>query len=184
MDGSGLSGLEYFFLTSAVIGGVIVLVKLVIQFIAGSDSDLGTDDVGGHPDDGFKMLSLQGIGAFFLLFGLVGLAMLRESKAGVPFSVVVALLAGFAAVWAIARLFGVAKRLQSSGTVSVEEMAGKKATVYLHIPKNGTGTVTVHFSGRSREYDAREITGKAVPTGETVLVKEVSGNILLVEAGK
>lgn len=183
MGAESFSGLELVFLGFAITGGVIVLVKLVIQFIVGSDSDIGTDSID-HPSDsdlGFKMLSLQGIGAFFLMFGLVGLAMYRESQAGVIFSVLMAFAAGLFSVWMIAKLFRIANKLQSDGTVGIEKMKGFPATVYLKIPAKGIGTVTVHYMGRGREYDAREKSGKAVETGKEVTVVEISGKTLIVE---
>ncbi|MCA0447090.1 MAG: hypothetical protein LCH54_12770 [Bacteroidetes bacterium] len=184
MVSESLSGLELVFLAFAITGGVIVLVKLVIQFIAGADSDIGTDTID-HPSDsdlGFKMLSLQGIGAFFMMFGLVGLAMYRESQMGVILSVLMAFVAGLFSVWMIAKLFKFANKLQSDGTVGIEKMKGSPATVYLKIPAKGIGTVTVHYNGRGREYDAREKSGKAIETGKDVVVLEISGKTLIVEA--
>ena len=91
-----LSGLEKAFLTCAVLGGLLFLVRLVMQFIGGHGDgagheighdvphdlphDLDPGAVGEHAglgdsDVSFKLLTFQGIMAFLMIFGLVGLAM-------------------------------------------------------------------------------------------------------------
>ncbi len=100
-----LKPIEKVFLISAILGGAIFVVRLILFFIGmghhGVDADTGFDadvghmgevghDVGdahgdlhGHADEtesSFKFISLQGITAFFMMFGLVGLALSRQSK--------------------------------------------------------------------------------------------------------
>ena len=60
-----------------------------------------------HPDSdiGFRMISLQGLSAFFMMFGLVGLALYRQSQVGVIISIVGAVAAGMGSVWVIGITF-------------------------------------------------------------------------------
>ncbi|MBU0680301.1 MAG: hypothetical protein KKD73_02655 [Proteobacteria bacterium] len=180
------NGLEIFFLICAIIGGFFVLFKLVMQFIGGDadtdgglSGDLDTEHV--DSDVGFRLLSMHGLSAFFMMFGLVGLAFYRQSQVGVIISIVGALTAGMLAVWVIGKLFQGATRLQSSGTLKTADAVGSTGTVYLTIPAKGTGMVSLNFRNRLREFDATERNGAEVATGTPVRVVDVKANILVVE---
>lgn len=185
---SDFNGLEMFFLACAVIGGFFVIIKLVLQFIGGdahtgidvdSDIDVGSQHV--DSDVGFRLLSMHGLSAFFMMFGLVGLALYRQSQAGVIIAIAGAVTAGFLAVWSIGKLFQGAVNLQASGTLKTADAIGSTGTVYLTIPAQGTGLVTLNFRNRLREFDAREKNGIEVATGTPVRVVHVNANILIVE---
>jgi len=185
---SDFNGLEVFFLACAVIGGFFVLAKLVLQFIGGDtdtdvgvDSDIDIDTAHVDSDVGFRLLSMHGLSAFFMMFGLVGLALYRQSQVGVIISIIGAVAAGMVSVWVIGKLFQGAARLQSSGTLKTAEAVGSTGTVYLTIPSGGTGRVSLNFRNRLREFDAIEKNRAEVPTGTPVRVVQVNANILVVE---
>lgn len=183
---SDFNGLEVFFLACAIIGGFFVVVKLFMQF-AGGDSDthvgVDTDIDTGHVDSdiGFRLLSMHGLSAFFMMFGLVGLALYRQSQAGVVISIIGAVVAGIISVWVISKIFQSAAQLQSSGTLKTSDAVGSTGTVYLTIPARGTGRVSLNFQNRLREFDATEKNGTEVPTGTPICVVQVNANILVVE---
>ncbi len=186
---SDFNGLEVFFLACAVIGGFFVLMKLIMQFVGGdTDStvdvhgDIGVDAHHVDSDVGFRLLSMHGISAFFMMFGLVGLALYRQSQVGVFISMIGAVAAGLAAVWVIGKLFQGASRLQSSGTLKTSDAVGSTGTVYLTIPKGGTGRVSINFRNHLREFDASEKDGAELPTGTPIRVVRVNANILVVES--
>jgi membrane protein implicated in regulation of membrane protease activity len=180
-----LHGVELFFLVCAVVGGVFVLIRLVVMMIGldhGVDGDLGSGghDFDGHHADsdvGFKLLSLQGITSFLLMFGLVGMALY-----GVLFSIAGALAAGLASVWIIAKMFSLVVKLQSSGTISIDSTVGAQGKVYLTIPESGSGRVLINVHNSLREYDAVTQDKRALATGVPIRVVWVDGNVLVVEA--
>ena len=185
---SDFNGLEMFFLACAIIGGFFVLVKLVLQFLgghadtgSGMDTDFASD--GGHvdPDLGFRLLSMHGLSAFFMMFGLVGLAFYRQSQVGVFISIVGAVTAGMVSVLVIGKIFQLASKMQSSGTLKTEDAVGCTGTVYMRIPEGGTGRVSLNFKNRLREFDAKEENGLELPTGTPVRVVQVSASILVVK---
>ena len=185
---SDFNGLEIFFLICAVIGGFFVLLKLILQFIGGDtdtdvDVDSGMDIDTAHVDSdiGFRLLSMHGLSAFFMMFGLVGLALYRQSQVGVMISMIGVVAAGVVSVWIIGKLFQMAVRMQSSGTLKTADAVGCTGTVYLTIPKEGTGRVSLNFRNHLREFDATERNGVEVPTGTPVRVVEINANILVVE---
>jgi membrane protein implicated in regulation of membrane protease activity len=185
---SDFNGLEMFFVACAIIGGFFVLIKLALQFVGGdADTDVGVDGgIGsdaGHADSdgGFRALSLHGLSAFFMMFGLVGIALYRQSQVGVVTSIVGAVAAGLASVWFIGKIFQGAARLQSSGTLHVADAVGCTGTVYLTIPERGTGRVSLNFKNHLREFDAIEKNGAEVATGTLVRVVRVNATVLVVE---
>ncbi|MBU3947438.1 MAG: hypothetical protein KJ882_03940 [Proteobacteria bacterium] len=185
---SGFNGLELFFLVCAIIGGFFVFFKLIMQFIggdthadAGAGSDFDIDSEHADSDIGFRIISLQGLSAFFMMFGLVGLALHRQSQVGVIISIVGAVAAGLGSVWVIGKLFKGAASLQSSGTLKTSDAINSMGTVYINIPKGGVGRVSLNFRNHLREFDAIEKNGAEVPTGTPVRVVQVNANILVVE---
>lgn len=185
---SDFNGLEMFFLACAIIGGFFVIVKLILQFVGGDSdtsidvhSDINIDTEHADSDVGFRLLSLHGLSAFFMMFGLVGLALFRQSQMGVFVATVGAVAAGMVSVWVIGKLFLGAAALQSSGTLKTADAVGSIGTVYLNIPANGTGRINLNFRNRLREFDASEKNGNEVPTGTPVRVVQVKANILVVE---
>jgi membrane protein implicated in regulation of membrane protease activity len=193
------NALEKFFFACATVGGIFFFVRLVIQFMgidhgvdSGVDSgaDSGADSGGdiGHDfehhadsDTGFRILTLQGMTSFFMMFGLVGLALYRQSRMGSLISVIGAGAAGLATVWVIDRLFKGARKLQSSGTLDNESAIGGEGKVYVTIPKDGTGSVLVDFKNHHREFDAVSKDKQEIRTGERVKVVWVDGRVLVVE---
>jgi membrane protein implicated in regulation of membrane protease activity len=183
---TGLTGLELFFLISAVIGGGLFIVRFVIQLIGGDavDTEIDTghaDATHADADASFKLLTLQGLTAFFMMFGLVGFALLRENRAGNGVALAAATAAGLGTVWIIGRIFSAVRKLQSSGTVDNANAVGEEGTVYLTIRSAGGGKVQVPVKGRLREFEAVAQSGEELKTGERIKVVGVNGSVLVVE---
>lgn len=200
------SGLDSLFLVCAIIGGVLFLVRMAMQLFGGhsADGDLHADgdlDIGdldhgdvdhvdfdaaevdhGHFVADVKLLTLQGIMAFLVMFGLVGLALSRQSGFGGFFSILGAMLVGVATMWAIAKIFSLATKLQSSGTVDNTAAIGQEGKVYLSIPADGVGKIHLSVQSRFREYEAVSHSEVPIETGERVRVVAVKdGRIMVVE---
>ncbi|OGW41818.1 MAG: hypothetical protein A2010_06480 [Nitrospirae bacterium GWD2_57_9] len=184
---SGLTGLEIFFLVCAVTGGGLFVVRFIMQLLGGGDLDDADIDVGhadvNHidADVSFKLLTLQGLTAFFMMFGLVGFALLRENRTGNGVALIGAVAAGLASVWIIGKIFSAVKRLQSSGTMDNAAAVGAQGTVYLTIRSGGTGKVQITMKGRLREFDAVSGKGDELRTGERIRVAAVNGSTVVVE---
>ena len=185
---SSILTLEGFFLLATIVGGVVFAIQLVMLFtgVAGdvdfdADVDMGGGDVGhAGADVSFKVLSLQGLSAFFLMFGLVGLALHNQSKAGNGISLAGAFVAGWVSTWVIARIFRTFSRLQSSGTLDMSQAAGVSGIVYLNIEPNKPGKVTITVRGRLLTLDA--ISDHQITTGSPIKVlRVINDNMVAVE---
>ncbi len=149
------------FLYAAVFGGALFLVQLALSALGAGDADLdfsGNHDASstGHTsaDTAFKLLSLQGLTAFFGMFGLTGLALTSRDGADPVLSLAGAALAGGATTWLIARIFRSAAKLQSSGNLDMRNALGIEGTVYLGIAPNKPGKVTLTIQNRLIQADA------------------------------
>lgn len=187
------NAVEYFFLVCAVVGGVFVVARIVMLFVGMDDGgqadlDIAGHDVGHHvssshsdSDAGFKALSLHGLSSFLLMFGLVGLALYRQSKMGLLIALAGGFAAGLGAVWLIGKMFSMITKLQSSGTIGIDSTVGAEGTVYLKIPPEGSGRVLVRVHNSLREYDAMSSDKKEITSGTPIRVVWVDGNVLVVE---
>ncbi len=181
-----MDALTLTFTICAVLGGALFLVRLILQFIGGfgvaaDEIPTGHHDVSGS-DFSFKVLSFQGITAFLLMFGLAGRALLHGSALAPGISILGASIAGFGSVWLIAKLFRLAKGLQSSGTQSLGDAIGAEGTVYLNIPAGGIGQVQVYAHGRQLVHDAQAEDNGAIPTGTNIKVTALNGRTFVVKA--
>lgn len=181
-----MNKLQMIFTVCALIGGVLFLIRLAMQLL-GFDTDAETDHPGdmdsSDTDASFKMLSLLGITAFLMMFGLGGRAML-ESRPNSPLgALVVAVLAGGLSMWLMAWLFKLMKKMQSDGTSRIENAVGHEGSVYLTIPAQDIGKVQLSVNGRLSVMDARAANGQTLATGSQVkVVRILNGNILEVES--
>ncbi len=184
----GLNWIEIIYWASAIIGGTIFILRLGMMLLGGGISDdaldAAFDDGGtsGHDADiSFKLLSVQGLTSFFMMFGLVGLALLRANLP-ILLTVLGGMIAGFLTVAITSLIFSQMKKLQTEGTINIQNTIGTDGTVYLTIPKNGTGQVQIIAQGSLKIFDANAKNKDAIAVGERIRVTGVTGgNILTVE---
>ncbi|MET0387297.1 MAG: hypothetical protein ABW321_15115 [Polyangiales bacterium] len=170
--------LHDFFLYAAALGGALFLAQLALSALGAGDADLdfGGDHHSGtdhhtSSDTAFKLLSLQGLSAFFGMFGLSGLALHDESGLGPAPALGGALVLGWLTTVVIARIFRAANHLEGSGTLNLRNARGADATVYLRIAPNKPGKVTVTVQGRQVEATAVSGGGDTFETGDRVRVE-------------
>ena len=190
-----LTWIEIIYWASTIIGGTLFILRLIMLFIGGGDGDNALDtaldsgdaDLSGHHGDAdvsFQLLSLQGLTSFFMMFGLVGLALLKASLP-VFVTVIGGILAGLGTVAIVSLIFTQMKRLQTDGTLNIQNTVGKDGDVYLTIPKNGSGQVQIIVQGSLKIFDAVSSNKNPIATGEKVHVLGVAGgNTLIVEKSK
>lgn len=198
---SDLTWIEIIYWGSTIIGGTLFVLRTILLLVGGG---IGHDDFDTHFDGGidvdhdisldadhtdsfadsdfsFKLLSMQGLTAFFMMFGLVGLALLK-AKIAVAITMFGGGVAGSFAVWVISLIFVQMKRLQSDGTLNIQNAIGQSGSVYLIIPTKGTGQVQVTVQGALRIFDAISTDGDIIETGKKIRVSgTIDNNTLVVE---
>lgn len=133
-----------------------------------------------NSDVSFKFVSLQGLTAFFMMFGWVGLAMIRDSALPGWAAVIGGLLAGVFTVYVLAFIFRCVMGLQSDGTMRIKTALGSGGTVYCRIPVEGAGQVQVEVDGRLKVFDAISTSKEEIKTGDQITVVWVQDNGVLV----
>ena len=189
-----LTAMEWIFFISAVAGGSLFLVRMLLMFVAGVGHDMGLhvdpgdgvdvhvdgDASVDHADAGMKLLTFQGFMAFFMMFGLMGLWGMRGGMIGATLSLITAVATGVGSAWLIALLTRFMMRMQSSGTLDIYNALGQEGSVYLTIPAEGEGKVQVTVQDRLMVMDAASGDKEELKTGERIRVIGISGTSILV----
>ena len=187
----GLDGMDRLYMISAIIGGALFVIRILLAFVGHHGDIGGGGDIGGHGDFGaghdgsssadFHLLSLQSLTGFFLMFGMSGLALHRGVHTGAGVSLLGALLVGCGTVLVMAKLAQLMLGLQSSGTLDLKRAVGHTGLVYLGIHgESGVGKVQVEIANRLLTLDAMAQDRGAIKTGERVEVVEVINEMLVV----
>lgn len=194
-----LSGLELLFACCAVFGTVLFVIRLILMFsgmggedahsadaghMDGGDFDAGDMDHTGEMHDSdlsFKLLSLQGITAFFMMFGLVGWAVIRQGQYPALVPIAAGTVAGLLTVWVMKKIFQFATALQSSGTMNLKNAIGQEGTVYLTIRPGQSGKVQVSVQDRLSVLEAVSDGNEEIKTGESIRVVRATAGKLVVE---
>ena len=201
---SSLTTLQQVFAIFAAIGSILFVIQLVWMFIGGDmdadadvdadldldvDADVGAevdagaadmDHGGGGSDASFKLLSYQGLTAFFMMFGLAGLAMSRGSGYGALLSLGVGMVVGSGSMLLVAKLYQFFKNMQSSGTINLRNAIGEQARVYLTIKEDEPGQIEVSVQGHLKIYDAVSEDKIEIPTDARVRVVDVVSEKIMV----
>ena len=183
-----LSLLEQAFFGLTAFGGTIFGVSTLLQLLGGGDGemsggDLGADgalDANNHIETGFKVFSLQSIGAFTLVFGSSGLALSQELKLSGPVSIASALISGVLVLWLMSLIFKTFLKFSSNGALDYAQALLERGQVYLTVPDEGTGLVQLTIQGRMVTASARSLSGVRIETGRDVIVREVESDDTLV----
>lgn len=192
------------FLGFAIVGGALFCARLILFFVSGfgdvdTDADVDVDvdmdvdvDVDGDVGDAdgaltdsdvsFRVFTFQAITAFFMMFGLVGWAMRKESQVRPAAAIGGAMLAGVFSMWLIAKVVSMMRGLQSRGTISMRNAIGERGSVYLTISAGGTGKARITVQGRLLVLNAVAKSGEEIKTGAHVQVVDLTAdNVLVVE---
>lgn len=159
------------FLFTLILGAGVLLVGIVLE-LAGLSHHVDVDHAGASA--GLELLSVRSIAAAATLFGAVGLAL---ESVGLPMliSTPVAILGGLAAAVGTAWITRQMLRLESDGSLQLENAVGQPGTVYLPVParRQGFGMVQFPLQGRTVELRAIADEEALIPTGAAVIVTSV-----------
>jgi hypothetical protein len=160
------------FLLSLVLGGLALVAQIVLSLVAGTDGDAGSAHTGAG--DGLDLLSARSLSAAAALFGATGL-WLSARAVPTPITVSGAVIAGVVAAAGTAYLTRQIYRLESDGSLRLENAVGQAGTVYLPVPpqRQGLGRVQFTLQGRTVELRAIADEASAIPTGAAVIVVAV-----------
>jgi membrane protein implicated in regulation of membrane protease activity len=171
------------FMTIGGIGFVLLLVALLLgEVFEAFGGDADADGDGGdidHGDGGPSVLSFRFIACFITGFGgggsigyYYGLGYVLSSGIGLGSAVV---LAGI-----LYLIVKVLYKQQASSNVNMADLVGQIGTLSVAIPSGGVGQILLTFKGSSVSQMARSEDGTAIASGQTVIVKQVVGDNVIV----
>ncbi len=164
------------FLLLALIGAVFLIVSMFL----GHDGDVSADAEveGGGP--GF--FSFRTFSIFLTTFGAVGAVASRYMKVeSALISSVLGIMGGFIMSLIYVMAIRMVYSQQASSLVSDRDLVGVEGRVTVGIPENGVGEVSCTLGGQSTRRMARSRGSHAIAEGAIVRVKEVHGDIIVVE---
>jgi hypothetical protein len=165
-----------FYVGCAAVGLFTLALQLLLSAFGLGDhdaADVHDFHAGDHGGGGFGLISVRTLGAFLAFFGLTGW-WLTASGYGPAASAALSLLAGTAAMAAVAWLLTQQRRLDVEGNLDPKNAVGETATVYLRVPAHGhgAGKIQVKVQGRTAELAAVS-DGAEIPTGAIVTVRRL-----------
>ena len=179
-----VTGLDLIFGITALVGTVLFLIWFVLMMLGGVMGDVGEAifgaDIGMDADLSFKALTFQGIAAFMMMFGLVGLWVSRGTDSQ-AMGIIVGGGAGGASMFAVSKIMTLFKEMETSGTADINNATGETGEVYMRIPANGKGQVQVPLQGTLRTLDAMSATNEKIDTGTLIVVTKVLAGVLVVK---
>jgi len=176
------SNAESIFWVCGVFGTVLFLLKVMLLVLAGTGDDLlhhaGVDshfDVVDHAaGPALKILSLGTLTGFFMMFGWVGLACLKQYSLSIQTSILIGIGAGLLLMVVSAVLFRAMLTLASGGSeFSVKKTIGCVGSVCQQIPRYGIGKVHLSIDGLTREVLARSIDDKPILSFTEIKVVDI-----------
>ena len=175
------------FLVCAIVGGGLFLLRSIMMVVGlGGDDHHDGEDGGASDGEGsvaaLKLVTIHGLTAFLLMFGVVGYLMLRSDKEAVWLASILATAMGLVTMVVIAKIFHSSRKLQSDGTIYPEDIVGAEGSVYLVIRPGCIGKVQLTARNALKVFDARAKDATAeIKTGERVKVVEVADVLVVVD---
>ena len=135
---------EYVLFYIACISSGIFLIKMIMMFLGGdTDSEIDFTPDAGDSDGDLGVFSINSLMCFFMGFGWVGLASIKEWGISYYPSLGIAFGAGILAFILFSFSLGLARKLASEPDIpSVKK--GDEGIVYSRIPAFGIGKVTIN----------------------------------------
>ena len=157
---TNLSILEQLYFWFGIVSTLFMIVQIVLMSLSsfGGDMDLdGDGDIDIDTDSGISIFTVKTLTAFFALgswSGLLVCALVSEKLQWL--SIIVAIVAGAAAMLVMALCMRAILKLQCNGAFQIEKIVGNTATVYVSVPpsRSGRGKITLNAQGRFIELDA------------------------------
>lgn len=192
---STLPFLEQIFFLIALPATAVLLIQTLLLLFGGmlggaeagadasgldTDTDVDTDSGSHHDspadsaDSGLRILTVRGVMAFLTVSGWTGV-LLMELHMPESVCIVVSLLLGGAALFAMAWLVRALLVLQEDGSADIRSAIGQEGVVYLTVPPTGRGQgkIMVRVGEALREGDAVTNSTESIPTGASIRVTEV-----------
>lgn len=154
------------FLAVGSLGAAVLILQIVLSLF-GLDYETGIE---AELSEALDLLSVRALSAAAAMFGLGGIAGLQIGLPGAV-ALVLGLIAGTAMAVATAWLTRSMLRLETTGSLQLENAVGRAGTIHLSVPAAlaGAGRVQFELQGRTLELKAVSQEGP-IPVGTPVTI--------------
>ena len=169
-----LSVLEHIYFWLGIVSTIFLIIQIALMCFSsfGGDVDVdGDGDIDVDPDSGVSIFTVKSITAFLAVGSWAGLLTCTLASDKLQWlSVIIALIAGAAAMAVVVLAIRGMMKLQCNGALQSEKLVGMKATVYVAIPsaRSGRGKITLNAQGKFMELDAVTDCEEKLAVDETV----------------
>ena len=182
-----LTVLEHVYFWLGIAATVFLIIQIVLMCFSsfGGDVDVdGDGDIDVDPDSGVSIFTVKSITAFLAVGSWAGLLTCTLASDKLQWlSVIIAIIAGAAAMAVVVLAIRGMMKLQCNGALQSEKLVGMKATVYVAIPsaRSGRGKITLNAQGKFMELDAVTDCEEKLAVDETVEIISTENDCTVVK---
>ena len=182
-----LSVLEHIYFWLGIVSTIFLIIQIALMCFSsfGGDVDVdGDGDIDVDPDSGVSIFTVKSITAFLAVGSWAGLLTCTLASDKLQWlSVIIALIAGAAAMAVVVLAIRGMMKLQCNGALQSEKLVGMKATVYVAIPsaRSGRGKITLNAQGKFMELDAVTECEEKLAFDETVEIISTENDCTVVK---
>ena len=170
----------YIAIPSTIIFGIIIMASLI--GFGDVDIDMETDmDVDVDDTSTFPIFSVKNLLGFLSMFSWVGMVCVKFGLGTFP-TIIISLISGILFVAILSALFILISRLSNENVPSMKDAVGRKGTVYLRIPTDGIGQISVIINGSLQTVSAMSKGNKSFKNGDIVEVVDSNDSELIVDS--
>ena len=182
-----LSVLEHIYIWLGIVSTIFLIIQIALMCFSsfGGDVDVDSDgDIDVDPDSGVSIFTVKSITAFLAVGSWAGLLTCTLASDKLQWlSVIIAIIAGAAAMAVVVLAIRGMMKLQCNGALQSEKLVGMKATVYVAIPsaRSGRGKITLNAQGKFMELDAVTDCEEKLAVDETVEIISTENDCTVVK---
>ncbi|WP_347373400.1 hypothetical protein [Aequorivita sp. Q41] len=174
---------EKVYWTIALIASVIFVILIILTFVGGEFDDTGDVDSDIEGDTGihFQFLSFKNLIGFFTIFGWTGIACIGEGLSK-GLTILISTVCGLLMMFIMASLFYYLGKLNSSGSLKINNALNQIGEVYHTIgaKRSKIGKVHINIQGGMRELEALTDEATDLHQGDIITVTQVTGTGILI----
>ena len=185
MDNLNLSILEMTYYYLALFSTLLFIVKTAIFVFTGGDSEVMSDfNTEMEFETSFNLVSLQTILAFFMGFGWIGLACLKNWNLNVWLTGLISIVFGLLLMFGTAYLMFLVKKLNKNVVKDYAKVVGTVGKAYTSFKPQGNGKIEIEVNGSLSIEDALSRENEDIEAFSKVKVVEYKDNVMYIEKYK
>lgn len=158
----------------AIFSTIIFAIKLVLYTVTGADTEVAADfNTETDTDISFNFFSIQSILAFFMGFGWMGYAGIKQFGMNLTQHLTVSILVGLAFMFMTAGLFFWVKKLEKTVKKDKATAIDRIGKAYTHFDPKGNGQIEIEINGQLDVSEATNESDEEIKAFENIKVVKV-----------